>query len=440
MTHPTSLQHLFLTVCREVLERNNCFGVRGELSVFSPALVVWLNISKRYGDGSLSDANAELQQMIDTGAVNDFVDRATRSLRKGSVSANTGGISRATSRLKEELVKELFIACASNIQAHVISQGGTYQNIFILDGAVLTVAHTEATAAAYPRSNNRENTLYYPKVRVLTAHQLDTGIAPVIAIGDYKTHELVLAAQVIDQIPSGATLIMDRGFGSAALVAYAEERGISVVVRIKEQAAKKLLEQANARGAVKWSSKPQDSKTAPAVVKGNCYCIKIDDPTIRSDEIYLFTNAKLSAKQAGNLYSKRVQVEVAIRTLKQTLKLSFIRAKTPENIRKEIYITYLSFNLMQATMVEAARVTKVDITKISFSTTRRLMNVYAPLLLTADESKVPELLQRFFTCIGQAKLPTRTKRRSYPREVKLPCRKYTAAATIPREKKETENA
>jgi hypothetical protein len=349
MIENASLEYFFLSIGKEVLERHRCFAVRSDLGLFSTALVIWLNIAKRFSEGRLTDANRQLRELVESGAIHNFVERTSRPLRDSAISNNTGGVSRATSRLKEELVEELFQSSTSQILHQANGAAKSHKNIFFIDGTEVSIAHTEANKSRYPRRRNREKALlYYPKVRVVVAHQLDTGIAAALAIGDHTEHEITLAKQVIDKLPEGSVVVTDRGFNSPKLLAYAEEKGIRVVMRIKETVAKKLMSTADKKGISLWKSA---DKMSYAQVHGTCHHIKTSEPTSRSNDIYLFTNAGFAGREAGDLYIKRVQIEVAIRHLKQTLKLSIIRSKTPSNIRKEIYLAYFSYNVSAARAV-----------------------------------------------------------------------------------------
>jgi hypothetical protein len=138
-----------------------------------------------------------------------------------------------------------------------------------------------------------------------------------------------------------------------------------------------------------------------------------------------------SAQEVAELYQKRVQVEVFIRDIKQTLKMAFVRSKKGETIEKELLIAYLTFNLLRATMQETATALGLPPNRMSFTATISLVRAYAPLLAAAKTKKDQDnILQRFQTNMLQSKLPVRSKQRSYPRVIKYPRDKYPSAGIV----------
>ncbi len=54
------------------------------------------------------------------------------------------------------------------------------------------------------------------------------------------------------------------------------------------------------------------------------------------------------------LYNCRWCVELALRSLKETMQMDILRGKTPEIVRKEIWTHVLAYNLIRETMMQAA--------------------------------------------------------------------------------------
>lgn len=55
----------------------------------------------------------------------------------------------------------------------------------------------------------------------------------------------------------------------------------------------------------------------------------------------------------------------------------FVSSKKPDNIKKEIHIAYLTFNLIRAIMESSAQELVIDTARMSFTGTIRLVNVYS---------------------------------------------------------------
>ena len=430
MFNTSTIEKLFLSLCGETLRSNNGFNVRGELGTYSPALVVWLGITKRLNGGSLSDALVTLSQQLEDSDLSSLVERPSRKLREKNLSVNTGGLSRAQQRLSEELSQELFTESAQQVEKHFKElEEPSKPNIYILDGLVLTTSRTDATVQGYGTVRNRKKALHYPRVRCVAAHGLNSGVCPALAIGSYTDHETVLARKVFAQLPKNSIVVEDRGFAAPGLVAYAQEHGVKSVVRLKDSVAQKLLKQQGKETQFVWKAySPLENKEVE--IRGRIVHLVSSVPGFRTSSLYVFTNTELSDEELGQLYRQRVQVETAIRYIKQTLRLAFISARTPEAIRKEIYSAYLTFNLVRAIMQDTALSEAVPITRLSFTATLKLSVAYAPVLLSAKPKDIPAILARFKKHILECKIPLRKNSRSYPRQVKMQRNKYPLAATV----------
>ena len=425
MTQRYDLEGLFCDVTKEYLSANDCFRTRGELGVYSQAAVVWLGIQQRLTNNTLQTSLGALIERIreDTSPLN-LIMRPGKKLRDGKVSLNTGGASRARCRLPESIVSELFDAATANITEKLKCA----DDIYLMDGQVITIARTESNLKEFGKTGNGEGELHFPKMRVVSAHSLSSGVAKKVAIGTWHDSEVKLGAEVLAGLPKGAVVVMDRFFDKPTFLAKAQDLNISVVVRVRDVVAKRLFgsipkEQA-AEKEVLWL--PSDKKLSGIELKGRIIKFTAQQNGFRTSEFYFFTTAHtLALEQVAALYRQRVQVESFIRQLKQTLKLFFVRAKIADNIRKEIYIAYLTFNLLRAIMQLAAQKSGVDPQRMSFTATVTLCKTYALSFLRAGSKlEHQKLYEQFVEHMNQAKIPKRNKDRSYPRVVKFPRDKY----------------
>jgi hypothetical protein len=62
------------------------------------------------------------------------------------------------------------------------------------------------------------------------------------------------------------------------------------------------------------------------------------------------------AEEIARLYGYRWNVELDIREIKQTLGLDHVRCKTPEMVRRELWVTLLAYNLIRGLIATAATV------------------------------------------------------------------------------------
>ena len=81
----------------------------------------------------------------------------------------------------------------------------------------------------------------------------------------------------------------------------------------------------------------------------------LTDPTVYSRE------------DIANLYGFRWHAELDIRQIKQTLHLDHVRCKTPEMVRRELWVTLLAYNLIRQVIATAADVHKKQPRQLGFT-------------------------------------------------------------------------
>jgi hypothetical protein len=69
------------------------------------------------------------------------------------------------------------------------------------------------------------------------------------------------------------------------------------------------------------------------------------------------------------VYGRRWEVETNFRHLKQTLNLEHLRSQTVDGVERELMIRSLAYNLVCATMQQAARLWNIEPLRISFADT-----------------------------------------------------------------------
>ncbi len=156
----------------------------------------------------------------------------------------------------------------------------------------------------------------------------------------------------------GSLLIEDRCYSKPKFLKAAKEAGIDLVVRLRDSVGKKLVgndSQDSVEQIVEWEA--QTANKEKIQVRGKVVKYVSQIKGYRSSEYYFFTtDESLTLEEVAGICLQRVRVEVFIRDVKQTLKMFFIKSKTADNIKKEIYLAYLTFNLVRSVMEETARI------------------------------------------------------------------------------------
>jgi hypothetical protein len=421
----------FIEVCGEWLEEQDWLSVRGKLGIFSSAAVVWLGIQQRLTGNSLQSALSEMVKEIQARKEFIFIKQASKKIKKGDISSNTGGVSRAKKRISLGSIKELFNMSADEMLPPSAVES---KRIYVLDGTNLTISRTKDNLTNFCSTGNGQGELHFPKIRSVGIHDLKTGIARRVAIGDWKSSEVGLARESLSELEPGSLIIGDRFYAKPVFIDACRTAGINLLVRLKDCMGEKLLgkcKSPNKEKIVAWEAKTAQGKNVQ--IRGKIVKFTSKIKGFRSSEFYFFTtDENLGLKEIADLYFKRVRVEVFIRDVKQTLKMFFIKSKTADNIKKEIYLAYLTFNLVRSVMDDTARIAKIEPDRLSFTGTIRICQAYdEAFLLVKDDKDLKRVLKNFRTNLLQTKLPNRkNKHRSYPRVVKYGKDRYPVSGIV----------
>ncbi len=151
------------------------------------------------------------------------------------------------------------------------------------------------------------------------------------AIGKASDSERTLLRSVMDQFPTGTLLVADAGFVGFDLLSTLRSRGVSFLIRVGGDA--RLLRnlgyyrREGKHTVYLWPNAMHDRE--PLVLR-----------LIRVGSVHLVTDAidprELSRSMASELYRRRWGLEVAFRSLKQTLQRRKVRSCTPTHARIEL--------------------------------------------------------------------------------------------------------
>ncbi len=112
----------------------------------------------------------------------------------------------------------------------------------------------------------------------------------------------------------------------------------------------------------------------------------------------------------AQLYHWRWQVEVDLRHVKTTLGMEMLRGKTPEMVRKEIYVHLMAYNLLRALMWEAAKKVGVSPLRVSLQGTRQHLGNFISKLADAAPKQRQRLYRTLLTVVSHKLVPHRPGR------------------------------
>lgn len=141
---------------------------------------------------------------------------------------------------------------------------------------------------------------------------------------------------------------------------------------------------------------------------------QIEQPGFRTQTVIVVTtlwDAKTYPKaKIAELYGLRWTVEVDIKHVKTTLKMEVLSGKTPEMVRKEIYVHLMAYNLLRSLMGQAAQSQAVSALRISLQGARQHLRNFIAHLAQAQPKRVQSLYQTLLQVVGQAIIPERPNR------------------------------
>ena len=304
-----------------------------------------------------------------------------------------------------------------------------------VDGTSLRTPHRPKLNKKFPPSSNQYGESHWPIVKMLVAHDLETGLAmhPVWGAmsGTKAVSEQALFEKLLREgVPAGAIIVGDINFGVFSVAYAADRRKHPVVLRMQPQRARALLGGPLEDGVdreVEWQPSKEERKSHPELPADACVRGRLLVTLVQPDNgaeaflLALFTtlsSAEASREDLMKVYGKRWNIEVDLRTLKSLLQLEQLTSTTPDMVAKEIHAAMITYNLVRAAMCAAAAQEGISPRSYSFAGVRDVIEHFQPFIAAA---KTPEeaqaLTDKMMRCVRQKKLHKRKRGRSYPREV-----------------------
>ncbi len=378
------------------------------------------------------------QVLSDDHSCDDAVDRFQKyryDRELPAVSADTSSYCEARQRLPEAILFDLVRQTARSIHRQAktswLFQG---RAVKIADGSTASMPDTPENQAAYPQAKTQKPGVGFPIARILVVFSLAVGTVLEAAIGPYQgkqTSELALLRLVIEQFQPGDIFLADRFFCSYWVIAALQARGVDVVVRL-HQCRSADFRRGRRLGIqdhlVIWTKPKQvpdwmnrdEYDAMPDQITIREFRVQVSDKTKRVRSLVVVTTLldakKYRVNDLGNLYRKRWNAELDLRSLKSEMRMDVLRTKSPDMVRKEIAAHLLAYNLIRGIMAEAARVEQIQPRSLSFQGSLHTVRAFEQGHLY-DPSRIKADLPRLLELIGQKRLEDRPDRYE-PRAVK----------------------
>ncbi len=329
------------------------------------------------------------------------------------------------------------------------------RRVTLVDGMTTSMPDSSGNQKEYPQSRTQGIGLGFPLVRLVALISLATGVVRDLALGPYQgkeTGETALFRTLWGSLDPGEIVLGDRVFGSFFGIAGLSERGVDGLFRM-HQRRKFDFRRGRRIGVldhvVSWSkpARPDwmDEATyarIPGELTVRELRVTVDQPGFRVNELVLVTtllDAETYTKQEiSELFLERWNIELDFRSIKDVLRMDVLRCKTPEMVRKEIWMHLLAYNLIRGVMRDAAEAHDKRPRHLSFKGALQTMAAFQDALRWATPIHRVALMEEMLKAISTHEVgdrfgrvePRANKRRPKPQRFLMEPRRHARKALM----------
>lgn len=412
-------------------------GVRWRQRLFTPLVTLWGFLWQVLSpDGSCRAAVSRLRAYL--------VARG-----QAPCAASTGSYCKARQRLPERVLARLVRDTGQDLSEQAEEtwrwKGRTVK---VVDGSTVSMPDTPENQAEYPHPTSQQPGLGFPLARLVAVFGLASGSALDVALGPYQgkeTGEAALLRQVWDRLEAGDVVLGDCLFSAYLTVAGIVQRGADYVGR-QHQRRKTEFRRGRRLGrgdhVVPWRKPARPAWLDEATYQQLPDCLEMRELRVRvprkgfrTEVLTVVTTlvdaAAVTADDLAVLYRQRWHAELDLRALKSALGMDILRGKTPEMVRKEVWMHLLAYNLIRTVMAQVATQAGLLPRTLSFTGARQALEAFREALLLAGARLLAPLLAALFGTVVAHRVGQRPDRRE-PRAVKRR-RKPHPLLTVPRQ-------
>jgi DDE family transposase len=354
--------------------------------LYTPAVTVWVFLSQCLSmDHSCRDAVVRL-----------IAWRVARGLRP--CSADTGAYCTARSHLPEKACQQLVRLTGQESENEAPDEWLWHgRRIRVVDGSTLTMADTPKNQAEYPQLKSQNPGCGFPIARVVVVFSLAVGTVLEAAIGKYEgkqTGENSMFRTIGDCLADGDVALGDRYFSGWFDLALLRRRGVDMAVRKHQLRATDFrtgqrlgkddqLVRWNKPQRPKWMTREQYASLPDELVLREVR-VRVQQKGFRTKSLIVVTTLtdanEYPSVEIAELYRRRWQAELNLRSLKVVLQMDHLRCKTPQRVRNEFFMHLLGYNLIRRAMALAALQSGAQPWQVSFKGALQTVNHFLPTL------------------------------------------------------------
>lgn len=401
--------------------------------IYTPLVTLWAFLSQVTTSKDPSCENAVSRVRA------DLVARGEKAC-----STETTSYCAARSRLPEQVISQLARETGQGMHREALSEWlWKGRRVQIVDGSTCTMADTQENQEAYPQSSGQKKGLGFPILRFVVLLSLSVGTVLECAIGPCKgksTGEQSLFRQLWDVLQPGEIVLGDRLYDAYRDIALLKQRGVDSVFGKKQsrQCDFRLGRRLGPNDHIvvwkkpKYDSSRYESKeewdSLPDTMEMREVRITVRRPGYRVRHVVIVTTLldakEYASKELTDLFSQRWHCELDLRSIKRALGMHHLRCKTPEMVRKELWMHLLAYNLIRVRMAQAAAMNGPLPRTLSFTAAKNHIENYGEHLRRASGDDYRRIEDDMLRAIASCRVGNRPGRKE-PRAVKKRTQKYS---------------
>lgn len=305
--------------------------------------------------------------------------------------------------------------------------------LLILDGTTLKTSDSSENRRRFGLASvTRGGRSAFPMVRALLLTSAKMRFILGAWFYPYRRNELAMAKRILDAIPQGALLLVDRQYLAWEFLWGHLERGGQFLVRIPKCVRRRRLERlATGDWLVEIRTRREARKRTPQLPR----TLVVRELTARINGKWfcylssLLDSNRFSAGDLVGLYAKRWEVETGIDEVKThqcgattVNRPVLLRSQSSRRVLQEAYGLLIAYNLVRTVMGEASAVATQNPLHLSFTDSVELIRQAAVVMALARTEELPKLYSELLIRIARHTLPRRHRRN--PREVCIKMSNY----------------
>jgi hypothetical protein len=344
---------------------------------------------------------------------------------QAACSPNTASYCNARGRLPTGVLRSLTRQTAEELQAAAAPEWKwNDRDVFIADGSHVSMPDTLENQASYPQPAVQQPGLGFPLARLAVLLSLATGACHDLAMAPYEgkgTGETTLLREMYGALKPGDVVLADALFDNYFLICELRELGIDLVARAQYQRVGSQVLQSRPDGEILLWQRPnkphgmtgEQYRRYPKSLLMRQVSVDARDKDNRAEQFQVITtilDASIDGVEIGDLYERRWEGEVDIRSIKSVMQMDVLRCKTPEMVQKEIWAHLLAYNLLRTVIAVAAGANGLEPRQVSFKGAKQAVTAVAPKIESARPEDRPALIDALLAVIAYHRVGDRPGR------------------------------